>query len=239
MIQFIIKVTALDMSLAVETYYTDKVVSLERSIDSMRGEGELLRKNLRTDSLTKLCSRDFSIQVLKEALESSQQNGRPLSVVMADLDHFKSVNDHYGHLVGDQVLGTVAARISCDARERDTMGRYGGEEFLIILEHTGLADAMQVAERIRKEVGANPVHVDDITVPVTISLGVAEACDNDDAKSLTARADRALYAAKAAGRNRVEFAAAKRHSGEREKLKRTGRQQEEKAPDQELRVPTV
>jgi len=221
MVQFIIKVTALDMSLAIETYYTDKVVSLEQSIDSMRGEGELLRKNLRTDSLTKLCSRDFSIQVLKGALESSQQDGRPLSVVMADLDHFKNVNDKYGHLVGDQVLGTVAARISFDARESDTMGRYGGEEFLIILEHTGLADARQVAERIRKEVGSNPVHVDDVTVPVTISLGVAEACDNDDAKSLTARADRALYAAKAAGRNRVEIAAVKRHSGEMGEIERT------------------
>ena len=217
MVQFIIKITALDMSLAIETYYADKVVTLQDSIDSMRGEGELLRNSLRTDSLTNLCSRDFSIEVLKAALASSQEEGRPLSVVMADLDRFKDVNDKYGHVIGDQVLAAVAARISCDARDTDTMGRYGGDEFLIILDNTGLADARQVAERIREEVGSNPVHVDDVTVPVTISLGATESCDNDDRKSLTRRADRALYAAKDAGRNRVEIGDAERSPQERRK----------------------
>lgn len=204
MVQFIIKITALDMSLAIETYYTDKVVTLQRSIDSMRGEGEILRRSLQTDGLTKLCSRNYSIQVLKEALATSQQKGRPLSVVMADLDHFKDVNDQYGHLIGDHILAAVAGRMSFDFRECDTIGRYGGEEFIIILKDTELADARQVAERIRMKVGSDPIHVKDVTVPVTISMGVAEACKQDDAQALTARADQALYLAKAAGRDRVE-----------------------------------
>lgn len=206
MVQFIIKITALDMSLAIETYYTDKIVTLQRSIDSMRGEGEVLRRSLQTDSLTNLCSRNYSIQVLKEALTTFQQKGCPVSLVMADLDHFKDVNDRYGHLIGDRVLAAVAGRMSFDFRECDTIGRYGGEEFIIILKDTELADARQVAERIRMKVGSDPIHVADVSVPVTMSMGVAEACNQDDAQALATRADRALYAAKAAGRNRVEVA---------------------------------
>ena len=215
MVQFIIKIVALDTSLAIETYYFDRVGSLEksidameRSIDTMRGEGEALRRTLRLDSLTKLCSRSFSIQVLKEAISISHETHRPLSIVMADLDHFKNVNDTRGHLFGDKVLTAVAARMSSDARDRDTIGRYGGEEFILILEDTVLAKAMILAERIRKKVSSNPIHIDDVFVPVTLSLGIAEVNADDDAESVVARADRALYAAKAGGRNRVEVAAA-------------------------------
>lgn len=213
MVQFIIKIVALDTSLAIETYYFDRVGSLEksidemeRSIDTMRGEGEALRRTLRLDSLTKLCSRSFSIQVLKEALSISHETNRPLSIVMADLDHFKEINDAHGHLFGDKVLAAVAARMSSDARDRDTIGRFGGEEFILILEDTVLAKAGILAERIRKKVGSNPIRIADVSVPVTLSLGIAEVCDDDDAESVVARADRALYAAKAGGRNRVEVA---------------------------------
>jgi diguanylate cyclase (GGDEF)-like protein len=214
-VQFITKIAALDMSLAIETYYFDRISSLERSIDSMkqsidtmRGEGEELRRSLRTDSLTKLCSRGFSIQALKEALTISREAHRPLSVVMVDLDHFKEINDKYGHPFGDRILATVAARLSSDARDRDTIGRYGGEEFILILEDTPLEDARILAERIRRKVGSNPVQVADHAVSITISLGIAAISDDDDAESLTDRADQALYAAKAAGRNCVEIAEA-------------------------------
>jgi len=213
MVQFITKIAALDMSLAIETYYFDRVDFLERSIDSMkqsidtmRGEGEELRRSLRTDSLTNLCSRGFSIQVLKEALTISKEAHRPLSVIMVDLDHFKDINDKYGHPFGDRILATVAARLSSAARERDTIGRYGGEEFILILEDTPMEDAIILAERVRLKVCSNPVQVADRAVSITISLGVAAVSDQDDAESLTARADKALYAAKAAGRNCVEIA---------------------------------
>jgi two-component system cell cycle response regulator len=203
--QFILKITALDMSLAIETYYTDKVISLQQSIDSIRNEGELLRKSLNTDTLTKLYSRAYAIKELKRALAEVQQEHRPLCVVMADLDHFKSVNDRHGHLVGDQVLRAVARRMVSGARDKDTFGRYGGEEFILILEDTPLAGARVVAERIRQRVGDDPVHVKDVNLAVTMSLGVAEARANDTAEMLAARADHALYAAKAGGRNRVQL----------------------------------
>jgi len=211
LVQFIITITALDMSLTIETYYSDKVVSLERSIGSILDEGRALRRSLQTDSLTNLCSRAFAIEVLKEALPISQEKRRPLSVVMADLDHFKTINDQYGHLIGDKVLAAAASRLTYDSRDGDTIGRYGGEEFIMILDGTDIidADATQFAERIRSRMNADPFTVADLSIPVTISLGVAEAWDDDDAESLVARADRALYKAKAAGRDCVEAASAK------------------------------
>ena len=217
MVQFIIKIVALDMSLAIEAYCIDRVGSLqksidtmERSIDTMRGEGEALRRTLRIDSLTKLCTRAFSIQVLNAALSISHDTHRPLCVVMADLDHFKKINDTYGHPFGDKILAAVAARMSSDARDRDTIGRYGGEEFILILEDTRLVEAAILAERIRKRVSSDPIRIGDVAVEMTLSLGIAEVCDDDDAESVVARADRALYAAKSAGRNRVEVAEVER-----------------------------
>jgi len=206
LVQFIITVTALDMSLAIETYYSDKVISLERSIGSILDEGRTLRKSLQTDSLTNLCSRAFAINVLKEALPISQEKHRPLSVVMADLDHFKKINDQHGHLVGDKVLAATASRLTYDSRDGDTIGRYGGDEFIMILEDSDLVDATRFAERIRNRMNADPIALATVSIPVTISLGVAEAWDDEDAESLVARADRTLYKAKAAGRDCVRDA---------------------------------
>jgi len=203
LVQFIIKITSLDMSLAIETYYSSTVSSLEQSIDTIRIEGESLRKSLRTDTLTELGSRDYSIETLKRSLAAALESRQPMSVIMADLDHFKRINDKFGHLVGDRVLQAVSSRLSKGARERDTIGRYGGEEFLFILEYTSLDDAVALAERIRQRVGADPIHIDGHDLNLTVSLGVAEARPEDDARTLLARADRALYAAKNAGRNRV------------------------------------
>ncbi|MDH4109651.1 MAG: diguanylate cyclase [Gammaproteobacteria bacterium] len=203
LVQFILKMTSLDMSLAIETYYSSAVSGLEQSIDTIRIEGETLRRSLRTDSLTALGSREYSIQTLKNALSVALAAHQPLSVIMADLDHFKQVNDRYGHLVGDRVLQAVASRLTQGARERDTIGRYGGEEFLFILDHTTLEDAATLAERVRQRVAADPIHVDGHDLHVTISLGVAEARPEDDTRTLLSRADHALYAAKKSGRNRV------------------------------------
>jgi len=206
LLQFILKITSLDMSLAIETYYTTKVVSLEASIDTIRGHEDVLRKTLEMDALTKLFSRSYSIKALKRALAEARRDNRPLSVVMADLDHFKSVNDRHGHLVGDRVLQAVAARMSSGARDGDTFGRYGGEEFVLILENTPLAGAGVVAERIRGRICADPVHVRDVNIPITLSQGIAQARADDTPESLISRADQALYAAKAGGRNCVKVA---------------------------------
>lgn len=212
LVQFIVKITSLDMSLAIETYYSSTVSSLEQSIDTIRIEGESLRKSLRTDKLTELGSRDYSIETLKRSLAAALDSREQLSIIMADLDHFKRVNDRFGHLVGDRVLQAIASRLSKGARDRDTIGRYGGEEFLFILEHTSLDDAVALAERIRQRVSADPIHVDGHNLQLTVSLGVAEARPEDDARTLLARADRALYAAKSAGRNHVATESPRRTS---------------------------
>jgi diguanylate cyclase (GGDEF)-like protein len=100
--------------------------------------------------------------------------------------------------------------MSSGARDRDTIGRYGGEEFILLLEDTHLQSAGILAERIRKSVSSDPMRIGDVSVEMTLSLGIAEVCDDDDAESVVARADRALYAAKTAGRNRVKVAEAER-----------------------------
>ena len=201
--QFIIKITSLDMSLAIETYHSAEVSILEESMNHIRDEGELLRQTLRIDSLTQVLSRACVIQELKDRLAASQADSRPLTVVMADLDHFKRMNDSFGHLAGDRILKEVASRMTSGARSSDIIGRYGGEEFVLIFDNTTLDVARALAERIRELVMAEAIdeQLDDLRI--TVSLGVAQALAGDDADSLTSRADQAMYAAKRAGRNTV------------------------------------
>jgi diguanylate cyclase (GGDEF)-like protein len=200
---FIIKITSLDMSLAIETYHSTEVHDLEDSITVCREESELLRRSLRFDAVTKVHSRAFVVQALDDKLVGAAKNGDPLCAVMADLDHFKEINDAHGHQVGDHVLHDVATRMVTGARGSDIVGRYGGEEFLIIFENATLDVAHDLAERIRIRVLADPFIEDADKLFVTVSLGVAAARPDDDERSLIRRADQALYEAKAAGRNRV------------------------------------
>jgi diguanylate cyclase (GGDEF)-like protein len=200
---FIIKITSLDMSLAIETYHSTEVHDLEDSITVCREESELLRRSLRFDTVTRVHSRAFVVQALDEKLVCALKNGNPLCAVMADLDHFKAINDEYGHQVGDHVLHDVATRMVTGARGSDIVGRYGGEEFLIIFEKASLDVARDLSERIRIRVLADPFIEDATKLHVTVSFGVAEARDGDDAEALIRRADMALYEAKEAGRNRV------------------------------------
>ena len=200
---FIIKITSLDMSLAIETYHSTEVHDLEDSITVCREESELLRRSLRFDTVTRVHSRAFVVQALEEKLVLAAKSGDPLCAVMADLDHFKQINDAHGHQVGDHVLHDVATRMVTGARSSDIVGRYGGEEFLIIFENASLDVARDLSERIRIRVLADPFVEDSTALHVTVSLGVAEARDGDDAETLIRRADMALYEAKTAGRNRV------------------------------------
>jgi diguanylate cyclase (GGDEF)-like protein len=202
-IQFILKITALDMSLAIEAYHVNKVSLLEQTVENVRGEGEQLRQQLITDSLTKLSSRAFSLDSIAMALSSARSERKPMCVVMADIDHFKDINDTFGHRVGDHVLCGVASRMLAGARKADTIGRYGGDEFLLVLRDADMDESREVAERIRLKVKEDPVHVGSLEVKVTMSLGIARVRDDDDVNSFIKRADLALYAAKVTGRDRV------------------------------------
>lgn len=189
LVQFILKITALDMSLAIETFHGDKLADIEVSLSK--------------DSLTGIFSRRHAVRELEQKLQQARLARQSLCAVMADLDHFKSINDNHGHLSGDEALRVAAKRLAAGARENDIVGRYGGEEFLIVLGNTALDDAVKLAERMRRNVDGDPIHIDDRKLSVTISMGVAEAHEDDDAESLIGRADRLLYKAKLNGRNRV------------------------------------
>ena len=203
LIAFILKITALDMSLAIETYYADKVSSLERSLDDVREEGDNLRRQVKTDSLTGLCNRYCATEALVQSLAIAQENQQHLCIILADLDYFKQVNDMHGHIAGDKALKICATRIHGAARHTDVVARFGGEEFLLILRNAKLADAAVIAERVRQNVEMEPIHLQDCTVQVTLSLGVAEARRGDNTETLIARADKAMYLAKGDGRNCV------------------------------------
>jgi diguanylate cyclase (GGDEF)-like protein len=124
--------------------------------------------------------------------------------MMLDLDHFKRINDEHGHLIGDQVLQEFASRCKNSVREADLVGRYGGEELIILLPETDRPTSMQVAERLRATIAARPIAVFNKDIGVTVSIGVAAEDENThDLETLIARADQALYIAKHKGRNRV------------------------------------
>jgi len=202
-VQFILKITALDMSLAIEAYHVDELSHLQQTVDSVRDEGQVLLRQVITDSLTSLSSRVFSFGSITTALRAASDESRPLCLVMADLDHFKPINDTLGHRVGDGVLRGVANRLLAGARKSDTVGRYGGDEFLFILRDTDIEEGTEIAERIRLKVSEHPLHVGESMVNVTLSLGIALARDTDDVDSFINRADKALYCAKQNGRDCV------------------------------------
>ena len=201
MIRFILKITALDMSLAAESYCSARVSDLKRSLATERTQSERLRELAVTDWLTSLRNHSYARRSLESLLNNRGPEDGPLCVVMADLDHFKAINDCYGHLVGDEVLKICAARMVAGARAGDEVCRYGGEEFLLILAGADLGEAWDVAERVRSRIAVNAVQCGDQQINVSMSLGLAEAHASDSANSLIERADAALYAAKSAGRN--------------------------------------
>jgi two-component system cell cycle response regulator len=154
------------------------------------------------DSLTGLANRRFILTQLGSHVSAARRHGRPVSVAIVDIDHFKPVNDRYGHQVGDQVLVAVAAALGDHLREEDQLGRLGGEEFLVVLPDTDAAAAERVTEKLRCEVARRTVEHEGDTLSVTVSIGTA-TWDDEAPEELLRRADDALYAAKAAGRDRA------------------------------------
>jgi diguanylate cyclase (GGDEF)-like protein len=157
-----------------------------------------------TDPLTGLQNRRSLFELGRVEFARAHRMNRAFCCMMLDLDHFKEVNDTYGHLVGDQVLREFARRCKNSVREVDLVGRYGGEELIILLPETDGKTAMQVAERLRKSIAAAPIRIEDIEIAMTASIGVAAKDENtSQLDTLIARADQAMYIAKHKGRNRV------------------------------------
>ncbi len=158
------------------------------------------------DSLTGLPNKRATEDTLKRMVAQAGRSVAPLTAIMLDLDHFKSINDRYGHPKGDEVLAAVGLAIQSGLRASDFAGRFGGEEFLILLPETSVQGAWQVAESIRLSIAA--VNIPGVDRAVTASLGIAGLLEHaGDATGLLREADRAQYAAKAAGRNRTVVAA--------------------------------
>lgn len=153
-----------------------------------------------TDALTQLHNRASMDAILERETTRSTRYGSALSVILLDIDHFKSVNDTYGHEVGDQVLELVAATLRTQCREADFVGRWGGEEFLIVCPEVDARQGMHMAERLRRAV---PRQVMPHGKTVTVSLGVTQFLPEDSVHALVARADKAMYTAKTEGRNRA------------------------------------
>jgi diguanylate cyclase (GGDEF)-like protein len=173
------------------------------AIERIRAGDEARRLSL-TDGLTGLWNRrQFELRAAQE-LERATRFGERFSIVIVDLDGFKSVNDSHGHLVGDAVLVEASHRLVTFTREVDTVARYGGEEFVLLLPQTDLDGARKVAEKVRSELAGAPVETDVGPLTITMSAGVAShPRHGTSVDSLLRAADRALYAAKSAGKNRV------------------------------------
>jgi two-component system cell cycle response regulator len=159
-----------------------------------------------TDGLTGLHNRRYMETHLTTLVEQAGARSKPLSLLILDIDYFKSINDNHGHDAGDDVLREFAMRIRKSIRGIDLACRYGGEEFVIVMPETDMAVASLVAERIRRKVASEPFRIDQgaKSLDVTISIGLAAlGANGDNAASLLKRADQALYRAKRDGRNRV------------------------------------
>ncbi|MDR2878005.1 MAG: GGDEF domain-containing protein [Chromatiales bacterium] len=157
------------------------------------------------DPLTGIYNRTSMNSALIRETELARRHGAPLSLIALDLDHFKKINDSYGHLAGDHVLKSVAATIAECTRSSDMLFRYGGEEFLVLASNTAHEGAMMLAERIRRGIESFECRYGEHLIPITTSLGVACFRVGDDSETLFEKADVALYAAKAGGRNCVRF----------------------------------
>ena len=175
--------------------------------EKLREGNERLTELAATDDLTGLLARRFLESHLRGLVAGASRHGRPLSVVLIDLDNFKEINDTHGHAVGDFVLRTVVERIRSRVRKEDLLGRWGGDELLLVLPDVDLDGAIAAAEALRDGIATTGVTVDGEPANVTISAGAAAWRDAESAAELVERADLAMYEAKAAGRDRVHRAA--------------------------------
>jgi diguanylate cyclase len=203
-IQTLVKATRemRDTNKALET----RLALSKTEISNLQHSLEAIRAESLTDPLTGLGNRKYFDRSIEHAVQSALASGQPLSLLMFDIDHFKSFNDSYGHLTGDQVLRLVGMSLKQTIKGQDITARYGGEEFAVVLPNTALRQALTVADHIRRAVMSKELKkksTGEILGRVTISVGVSILKPSDDTDSLIERADACLYAAKRNGRNRV------------------------------------
>ncbi len=178
-------------------------IRLEKMVEERTEE---LRRISQTDKLTGLANRCYLEEQLDIEFKRAGRYKLPLTLAVVDLDYFKKVNDTYGHLAGDAVLKEVGSRLRVELRETDFVGRFGGEEFVVILTNTDLQGSLKLAEILRRFVEETPVHFEGQDLPVTASIGVAEmTAVHESYKEIFADADKALYEAKESGRNCVAY----------------------------------
>lgn len=177
-------------------------------ISADRFEAEYFENSYRmmtTDGLTQAYNKRYFLEVTERELQRNQRTLRSLSLLMLDIDHFKQINDQYGHLAGDEVLIEISRRLRSTLRGDEVFARYGGEEFCLLLPDTALLESLQVAERMRSAVSASNINTEQVSLSVSLSIGAA--CTQQESPMTAAqfieRADRNLYTAKHAGRNRV------------------------------------
>ena len=184
-----------------------RILELQNELIQAR---ESLRFEALHDHLTGVWNRGAVLNLLQREVQRRQRSGEALGVIMADVDHFKNINDSYGHLVGDAVLAEVARRLTASVRGYDSVGRYGGEEFLVIVPGCDPKGLVVSAERLRCVIAESPIDSASGPIPVTLSVGlVSVGAGNSEPVehvALVQAADSALYRAKAGGRNRVEIA---------------------------------
>ncbi|MEL7488994.1 MAG: GGDEF domain-containing protein, partial [Pseudomonadota bacterium] len=178
---------------------SDEVATLRHNVENIQREAML-------DPLTGIKNRKTFDATIRDKFVEARKQGTPLTLVLADIDHFKSFNDQWGHQTGDQVLRLVAEVMNANVKGKDVLARFGGEEFAVILPETSLANAAMLANRIRRAVEARRLKKrrtgEDLGV-ITMSMGVALATPNDDVENFIERADQCLYLAKGRGRNQV------------------------------------
>lgn len=179
---------------------SDKLLQLRRDRDHASRQATI-------DPVTKTFNRHGIEERLFQAVERARARDEPLSIAFVDVDRFKEINDRHGHSIGDQCLRIVSWRLRNQLRRQDGLGRYGGDEFLVVLPGHDARSAGRIAERMRVSVNCRPLSMPDASIPVTLSIGVAELGPGESMSSLFERADTALYASKSAGRDRATAAA--------------------------------
>ena len=177
-----------------------RIIDLE---DKLLETQKQLRDLASRDSLTRLWNRAETLRFLVQETNRSGREGKSVGVIMIDIDRFKGINDRYGHSTGDQALLRVVRRLERNVRRSDRIGRYGGDEMIVILPDCDRDRVKRIGERLRRAVSARPMKCDGRTLRATISAGCAVACPKDDARSIIRRADGALLSAKRQGRDCV------------------------------------
>lgn len=180
-----------------------RILDLQRELLTAKSQLEILANH---DALTNLWNRRMILARFDEEIARAGRTSQPLGAILLDIDHFKQVNDRFGHATGDEVLQQVAKRLKESIRPYDCVGRYGGEEFLIVAVDCTMTDSLRVAERVRQLIAGAPMITASGAIAITASFGVSSARMGEavDPKALIGAADRALYRAKELGRNRVE-----------------------------------